>query len=168
MRKASLTFLHFSMIIHYHRYHNICLIFKSYRQKQSSGGVLKDFAKFTGKHLCWSLFFNKVGGLQCATLLKKRFQYSCFPVNFAKLLRTAFKIEYLQGLLLYRWCSWYLSGVSMSWFNIFRIKDGIFRYKICLFADGLHRICYEFWTHCIHCLYSLIRGIKRKHWEEKG
>ena len=24
-------------------------------------GDLKNFAKFTGKHLCWSLFFNKVG-----------------------------------------------------------------------------------------------------------
>ena len=26
-------------------------------------GVLKNFAKFTGKHLCQSLFFNKVEGL---------------------------------------------------------------------------------------------------------
>ena len=28
-------------------------------QKQSSGGVLKNFAKFTGKHLCQSLIFKK-------------------------------------------------------------------------------------------------------------
>ena len=27
-------------------------------------GVLKNFAKFTGKHLCRSLFFNKVTGLR--------------------------------------------------------------------------------------------------------
>ena len=26
--------------------------------------VLRNFAKFTGKHLCQSLFFNKVAGLQ--------------------------------------------------------------------------------------------------------
>ena len=26
--------------------------------------VLKNFAKFTGKHLCRSLFFNKVAGLR--------------------------------------------------------------------------------------------------------
>ena len=26
-------------------------------------GVLKNFAKFTGKHLCQGLFFNKVAGL---------------------------------------------------------------------------------------------------------
>ena len=34
-------------------------------------GVLRNFTKFTGKHLCQSLFFNKVAGLRTATLLKK-------------------------------------------------------------------------------------------------
>ena len=34
-------------------------------------GVLRNFAKFTGKHLCQSLFFNKVAGLSSTTLLKK-------------------------------------------------------------------------------------------------
>ena len=32
--------------------------------------------------------FNKVGGLQFATLLKKSLHYRCFPLNFAKFLRT--------------------------------------------------------------------------------
>ena len=35
-------------------------------------GVLENFAKFIGKHLCLSLFFNKVAGLRPVTLLKKR------------------------------------------------------------------------------------------------
>ena len=35
-------------------------------------GVFKDFAKFTGKHLCRSLFFNNVAGLGPATSLKKK------------------------------------------------------------------------------------------------
>ena len=35
-------------------------------------GVLKNFVNFTGKHLCWSIFFNKVAGLRC------------FPVKFEK------------------------------------------------------------------------------------
>ena len=35
-------------------------------------GVLRKFAKFRGKHLCQSLFFNKVAGLRPAILLKKR------------------------------------------------------------------------------------------------
>ena len=50
-------------------------------------GVVRNFTKFTGKHLCQS-FFNKVAGLTPATLLKKRLWYRCFPVNFAKFLRT--------------------------------------------------------------------------------
>ena len=35
-------------------------------------GVLKNFTKFTGKHLWQSLLFNKVAGLSPATLLKTR------------------------------------------------------------------------------------------------
>ena len=63
-------------------------------------GVLKNFTKFTGKHLCQSLFFNKVAGLRPATLLKKRLWHRCFPVNFVKFLRTPFYIEHLWRLLL--------------------------------------------------------------------
>ena len=42
-------------------------------------GVLKNFAKFTGKNLCPSVFFDKNEGLQHASLLKKRLQhlFSC-------------------------------------------------------------------------------------------
>ena len=49
--------------------------------------VLRNFIKFTGKHLCQSLFFNKVAGFRPATLLKKGLWHRCFPVNFAKFLR---------------------------------------------------------------------------------
>ena len=41
-------------------------------------GVLKNFAMFTGKRLCWSLFLIKIQA------------FRCFPVNIAKLLRAAF------------------------------------------------------------------------------
>ena len=60
-------------------------------------GVLWNLAKFTGKHLCQSLFFNKV---KPATLLKKRLWYKCFPVNFAKFLRTYFSQNTSGRLLL--------------------------------------------------------------------
>ena len=61
---------------------------------------LRNFAKFKGKHLCQSLFFNKVAELRPATLLEKRFWHRCFPVNFVRFLRTAFFIEQLSWLLL--------------------------------------------------------------------
>ena len=66
-------------------------------------GVLKNFAIVTGKHLCWTRFLIKFFCLSEAdqNLLKKesaeflqflglktRLQHRCFPVNFAKLLRT--------------------------------------------------------------------------------
>ena len=53
-------------------------------------GILKNFAKFTGKRLCQSLLLNKVEGLSPSTLSKKWLWYRCFPVNFAKFLRTPF------------------------------------------------------------------------------
>ena len=63
-------------------------------------GVLRNFAKFIGKHLCQSLFFNKVAGLKPATLLKKRLWYMCFPVRFTKFLRTPFLQNTFWRLLL--------------------------------------------------------------------
>ena len=48
-------------------------------------GVHRNFAKFTGKHLCQSLFFNKVADLSLATLLKKVF--SCEFCETSKNLR---------------------------------------------------------------------------------
>ena len=47
-------------------------------------GVLRNFAKLRGKHLCQSLFFNKVAGISPATLLKQRLWQRCFPANFSK------------------------------------------------------------------------------------
>ena len=54
----------------------------SHRRCSVKKGILKNFTIFAGKHLCWSIFFDKV-----ATLLKKRLQHS-FPVNIAKFLKT--------------------------------------------------------------------------------
>ena len=51
-------------------------------------GVLKIFAKITGKHLPRSLFFNKVADMNF--FLKKRFRHRCFPVKFARFLRNLF------------------------------------------------------------------------------
>ena len=52
-------------------------------------GVLKNVAKFTGKHLYKGLFFNNVASFHSATLIKKRPRYRCFLVNFTILLRTS-------------------------------------------------------------------------------
>ena len=62
--------------------------------------VLKNFEIFSGKHLCWSAFFNKVTDLKYVTLLKKKCQHGFFPVNIAKFLRAAFYLKHLWWLVL--------------------------------------------------------------------
>ena len=62
-------------------------------------GVFKNFTDFTGKHMC-QISFNKVSGLKACNFIEKRLQHRCFPMKFAKFLRTPFFTEYLRWLLL--------------------------------------------------------------------
>ena len=61
----------------------------SHRSCSETKGVLTNSTKFTGTQLC----------LRPVTLLKKRLWDSCFPVNFAKFLRTPF-LQNTSGRLL--------------------------------------------------------------------
>ena len=66
-------------------------IYRSSPQRRSiKKDVFRNLTKFTGKHLCQSLFFNKVAGLSCASSLKNRLSHRFCPVNFAKFLRIPF------------------------------------------------------------------------------
>ena len=71
----------------------MCVPRSSHPEVFCKKGVPKNFAKFAGKHLCQSLFLIKLQALDLrpATLLKKRLWRRCFPVNFAKFLRTPFQ-----------------------------------------------------------------------------
>ena len=63
-------------------------------------GVLTNFAKFTGKHLCQNLFFNKAAGLACNFIEKETLpQHRCFPMKIAKFLRPPF-LQNTRRLLL--------------------------------------------------------------------
>ena len=53
-------------------------------------GILRNFAKFTGKLLCQSLFLNNIGELRPATLLKKRLRRRCFLCIFRNFKNTFF------------------------------------------------------------------------------
>ena len=60
-------------------------------QKQLPGvfckkGVLKDFAKFTRKHLCWSFFWTKLQA-EAFNCIKNRLHHRCFAANFVKFLK---------------------------------------------------------------------------------
>ena len=69
--------------------HDFQMFRSNYPEVFCKRGFLINFAKFTGKHLCQSLFFNS-SVLRLATLLKKSLWHMCFPVNFTKFLRTPF------------------------------------------------------------------------------
>ena len=77
----------------------------SHRRCSVKKCVLSNFSKFSEKHLCQKLFFNKVAGLWqftrdvlwkrllyqiLPTLLKNSLWHRCFSVNFAKFLRIPF------------------------------------------------------------------------------
>ena len=74
-------------------------------KKQSFADVLQNkcswnFCKFHRKTLVLESPFNKVTGFQASNFIKKRLQHRCFPVKFAKFLRTPFFTEHLRWLLL--------------------------------------------------------------------
>ena len=61
-------------------------------------GFLRNFANYTVKHLSQVLFLKEVA-VDSANLLKKKLWHRCFPVNFAKFLRTSF-LQNISGQLL--------------------------------------------------------------------
>ena len=61
-------------LLHYKIINTISSLRSSRPEMFCKKGVLRKFAKFLGKRLCQSLFFDKVAGL---------------PVNFVKFLRTS-------------------------------------------------------------------------------
>ena len=65
--------------------------FRSSRPKVfSKKGVLRNFTKFTGKHLCQGLFFNKVAGLRPSKLLKKETLIQVFSCEFCEISKSTF------------------------------------------------------------------------------
>ena len=113
----------------------IFIIFRSScRQMFFKTGVIGDFAIFTGKHLCWSLFLIKLRalGLQLYfNLVPKDFNTGVFLWK----LRTPFFIEHLRWLLLSVWksngsltisiCQYFFNQKqkNVGWFVLKRLID---------------------------------------------
>ena len=76
----------------------ICQVFcrGSHQRCSIKKGVLENFAKLTGKHLCQRLFFNKVARLRTQA---KETLAKVFSCEFAKFLRTPF-LKNISGRLL--------------------------------------------------------------------
>ena len=55
--------------------------------------VLRNFANFIGKHLCQSLFFNKVVGLKSATLQREETLAQVFSGEFCEISKNTFFLQ---------------------------------------------------------------------------
>ena len=76
--------------------------------------VLEYFAKFTGKHLCQSLSFNKVAGLMQVVGLRSLAQV--FSCEFCEILITSFFTEHIQWLRLYiRRFPYFYKNILLNW-----------------------------------------------------
>ena len=72
----------------------LCCKFFNHIQKQPpemlyKTAILKNFVIFTGKRLCWGLFFIKVVGLQGTNCIKKGLQHRYFLVNIREFIRVS-------------------------------------------------------------------------------
>ena len=84
-------------------------------------GVLRNLTKFTGKHLCQSLFFNRVAGAAC-NFIKKRFLHRCFPVNFAKIFKNTYFTKHL-------WTTASERLLGNEIWSVIKIRWGIFFFR---------------------------------------
>ena len=96
---------------------NICELMSQVNRSCSMRLVFLKLTKFIGKHLCWNLVFDKVPGLNSATLFIKRFQHRCFPVNFEKpfripILLTIWPSHQAEKIIWLCWTTASCSGVS--------------------------------------------------------
>ena len=62
-------------------------------------GVPQNFAKFTRKQMCGSLFFNKLAGLETCNIIKTETPTVVYSCKFVKFLKTPIFIEHRQWLL---------------------------------------------------------------------
>ena len=95
-------------------------------------GVLKNPAKFTWKHLWWSLFLKKL------QTIKKRIQCRCLPGNFAKFLKTT---------LLYSICKRPTLKTENYLELVNQVNDNISGcYFACMFSSLLPKKVLDFFT----------------------
>ena len=104
-------------------------------------GVLRNFEKFTGKHVCQDLFFNKAASLCPTTLLKNILWHRCFPLNFAKFLRTLFLQNTSSG------CFWYVfifyqKNLMSYLLSVITVSPNYYNWREIL-NPLLHTVCFN-------------------------
>ena len=87
------SYVHYSNKRRFEQIHKTSLWNETVRQITEmfcKKGAPRNFTKFTWKHLCWSLFFNKIAGLRPKNLLKRDSDTGVFWWILLNFLRTPF------------------------------------------------------------------------------
>ena len=95
------------------------------------GGVLKNFANFTGKRLCWSLFFKELQAFRPATLLKRNSYTGVFLWNLRNseehLFRKTFErlLPWIECFIIYWFLQplQYMIFIFINFFFIAQLKQ---------------------------------------------
>ena len=74
---------------------------KSFRSSHGRCLWKKVFLEISQENTCVGVFFNKVVGVKACNFIKKALQHRCFPVKFAKFLRTPILKNICERLLMY-------------------------------------------------------------------
>ena len=92
---------------------NSSTIFRSSHWRCSiKKAILKHFVIFTGKYLCWGLFFNKVAGHEACNFIKKRLQHRYFLAKNEKFIRRPILKNICERLRFWK----------AFWENVFHIR----------------------------------------------
>ena len=93
--------------------------------------VLKNFTKFRGKHLYWSIFFNKVAGLrsQALNFVKNETPTQVSSFEFCKIFENTFFTEHIRQLLPNR-------TSSSQYISVFLVKFFLFSNAVSITSDS--------------------------------
>ena len=107
------------VLLYFIRYH--CHCEKHLPEMFYKKGVLKNLTKFTGKHLCQSLFFNKVcnfiKNIRPATLLKKETLAQAFSCVFYKIFKNTFLTKHLRVTASALFTAIRILGLNINYLN---------------------------------------------------
>ena len=132
----------------------------SHRRCSIKEAVYKNFAIFTGKHLCWSLcltcdFFKKIP--------HHRWILQNFPVNISKFSRTPMfvRMAYINALFLQVSIAALWTTIIFIFINHFYQKEtptGVFLFLLRSFSE--HR----FWRNFVNCWFREVCDTSNWYW----
>ena len=153
LRKCPLHMLLVMFFIHLGKLSN------SRSQMFFKAGVLKNFAIFAGKRLCWRLFLIYLQDLRLAFSLKKTFQHGRFPMNIARYFYGASVIIRLRNFMW--WCILDIWSLNFTIVKLGHVPERTsrqieqnFLWRYVFFSTKISILLQIFFCYLIVCFYK--------------